>query len=45
MDTLIEMKNNWQGNNSRMDKAENQINDLEYQEAKHNTAYKDAQWT
>ena len=36
MDTLIEMKNNWQGNNSRMDKAENQINDLEYQEAKHN---------
>ena len=38
MDTLIEMKNNWQGNNSRMDKAENQINDLEHKEAKNNQA-------
>ena len=34
--TLIEIKKNLQGNNSRMDKAENQINDLEYQEAKNN---------
>ena len=33
-DTLIEIKNNLQGNNSRMDKAENQINDLEHREAK-----------
>ena len=28
-DTLIETKNNLQGNNSKMDEAENQINDLE----------------
>ena len=27
-DTLIEMKNNLQGNNSRVNKDENQINDL-----------------
>ena len=33
-DTLIEIKNNLQGNNSRVDEAENQINDLEYKEAK-----------
>ena len=33
-DTLIEIKNNLQGNNSRMDKAENQINDLEHREPK-----------
>ena len=32
-DTLIEVKNNSQGNNSRVDKAENQI-DLEHKEAK-----------
>ena len=31
---LIEIKNNLQGNNSRVDEAENQINDLEYKEAK-----------
>ena len=33
-DTLIEMKNNLQGNNSRMDEAENQTNDLEHKETK-----------
>ena len=32
-DTLIEIKNNLQGNNS-MDEAKNQINDLEHKEAK-----------
>ena len=32
--TLIELKNNLQGNNSRVDAAENQINDLEHKEAK-----------
>ena len=31
-DTLIEIKNNLQGNNSRVDEAENQINDLEHKE-------------
>ena len=35
-DTLIEMKNNLQGNNSRVNKAENQINDLECKEAENN---------
>ena len=29
-DTLIKIKNNLQGNNSRMEQAKNQINDLEY---------------
>ena len=33
-DTLIEMENNLQGNNSKMGEAKNQINDLEYKEAK-----------
>ena len=33
-DTLIEIKNNLQGNNSRVDDADNQINDLEHKEAK-----------
>ena len=33
-DTLIEIKNNFQGNNSRVDEAKNQINDLEHEEAK-----------
>ena len=28
-DSLIEIKNNIQGNNTRVDEAENQINDLE----------------
>ena len=32
--TLIEIKNNLQGNNSRVDEAKNQINDLEHNEAK-----------
>ena len=35
-DTLIEIKNNLQGNNSRVDEAENQINVLEHKEAKNN---------
>ena len=35
-DTLIEIKNNLQGNNSRVEEAENQINDLEHKEAKNN---------
>ena len=33
-DTLIEIKNNLQGNNSRVDEIENQINDLEHKEQK-----------
>ena len=33
-DTLIEIKNNLLGNNSRVDEAKNQINDLEHKEAK-----------
>ena len=33
-DTLIEIKNNSQGINSRVDEAKNQINDLEHKEAK-----------
>ena len=33
-DTLIEIMNNLQGNNSRVDEAEGQINDLEHKEAK-----------
>ena len=35
-DTLIEIKNNLQGYDNRMDEAENQINDLEHKEAKNN---------
>ena len=35
-DTLTEMKNNLQGNDSGVDEAENQINDLEYKEGKNN---------
>ena len=35
-DTLIEIKNNLQGNNSRMDEAKNQINDVKHKEAKNN---------
>ena len=31
-DTLIEIKNNFQGNNNTMDEAENQISNLEYKE-------------
>ena len=33
-DSQIEIKNNLQGNNSKVDEAENQINDLEHKEAK-----------
>ena len=32
--TLIEVKNNFQGINSRVDEADNQINDLEHKEGK-----------
>ena len=35
-DTLIEIKNNLQGNNSRVDEAKNQINSLEHKEEKNN---------
>ena len=34
--TLTEIKNNLQGNNSRVDEAKNQINDMEHKEAKNN---------
>ena len=33
-DTLIDVKNNLQGNKSRVDEAENQIDDLEHMEPK-----------
>ena len=36
MGTPIEIKNNLQENNSRVDEAENQIDDLEHREAKNN---------
>ena len=35
-ETLVEIKNNLQGNNSRVNEAENQINDLEQKEGKNN---------
>ena len=35
-DALIEINNSLQGNNSRVDEAKNQINDLEHKEAKNN---------
>ena len=34
--TLIEIKNNLQGNNSGVDEAKNQINDTKHKEAKNN---------
>ena len=34
--TLIEIKNNLQGNNSTVDEAKNQISDLEHKEEKTN---------
>ena len=34
-DTVIKIKNNLQGINSRGDEAKNQINDLEHKEAKY----------
>ena len=37
-DILIEIKNNLQGNNSTVDEAKNQINDLQPKEAKNNHA-------
>ena len=37
-DTVIEIKNNLQGNNSRVNEVENQINDLEHKEEKNNHA-------
>ena len=39
-DTLIEIKNNLQGNNSRMNEAKNQINDMENKEEKTTTQNK-----
>ena len=33
---LTEIKNNLQGNDSRVDEAKNQINDLEHEEPKNN---------
>ena len=33
-DTILEIKNNLQGNYGRVDEAENQINDLEHEETK-----------
>ena len=35
-DSLIEIKSNFHGNNSTVDEAKNQINDLELKEAKSN---------
>ena len=35
-DTLVEIKYNLEGKNSRVDEAENQINDLEHKEPKNN---------
>ena len=35
-DSLIEVKNNLQGNNNRVDEAENQSNDLEHKEERKN---------
>ena len=35
-DTLIEIKNNLQGNNRRLNETKNQINDLEHKVAKNN---------
>ena len=35
-DSLIRIKNTVQGNNSRMDEVENQINELEHKEVKNN---------
>ena len=38
-DSLIETKSDLQGNNSRVDEAENQINALEHKEEKNPTHY------
>ena len=37
-DSLIEKKNNLQGNNSRVEEAKDQIDDLEHKEAKNHSA-------
>ena len=37
-DTVIEIKDNLQGNNSKVDEAKNQINDLRHKKAKNNYA-------
>ena len=37
-DTLTEVKNNLQGNNSRVEEAKDQIDDLEHKEAKNHSA-------
>ena len=37
-DQPIEIKNNLQGNDSRVDEANNQLNDLEHKETKNNHA-------
>ena len=36
MNSLIEIKNNLQRNNSRMDEVENQINEMKHKETKNN---------
>ena len=35
-DTVTEIRNNLQGNNSTVDETNNQMNDLEHKEAKNN---------
>ena len=39
-DTVIEIKNNLQGNNSKVGEDKNQINDLEHKKAKNNQIQK-----
>ena len=39
-DTLIEIKDNLQGSNSRVEEAENQISDLKHKKAKNNQSEK-----
>ena len=38
--TLVEIKNKLQGNKSRVNEADNQMNDLEYKEAKNKQSEK-----
>ena len=44
-DTLIEIKNDLQGNNGRMNETKNQINDLEHKEAKNNLPAFGGSWS
>ena len=44
-DTLTEIKNSSQGNKSRVDEAENQINDLKQKEGKNNQRKKESKKT